>query len=129
MKKKASAHPEEEGTMESDDDVMEIDAPKAKKKTPTKKTPTKATKNDDSMQIDESPKKQEKGKEKQEKEVKPTTTTTKKSESPIGLPWVEKYRPIEIKDIVGNEETVSRLQVIAQEGNMPNIIITVTLFS
>ena len=41
------------------------------------------------------------------------------------LPWVEKYRPSEIKDIVGNEETIERLQVIANEGNMPNLIITV----
>lgn len=40
------------------------------------------------------------------------------------IPWVEKYRPVEIKDIVGNEETVSRLQTISKEGNMPNIIIT-----
>jgi len=39
------------------------------------------------------------------------------------LPWVEKHRPILIKDITGNEETVSRLQVIAQDGNMPNLII------
>lgn len=41
------------------------------------------------------------------------------------LPWVEKYRPTEIKDIVGNEDTIERLQVIANEGNMPNLIITV----
>lgn len=36
---------------------------------------------------------------------------------------VEKYRPTKIKDIVGNTEAVSRLQVIAEEGNMPNMIL------
>jgi replication factor C subunit 2/4 len=36
---------------------------------------------------------------------------------------VEKYRPQKIKDIVGNTEAVSRLQVIAEEGNMPNMIL------
>jgi replication factor C subunit 2/4 len=40
------------------------------------------------------------------------------------LPWIEKYRPILLKDIVGNEDTIGRLQVIAKEGNMPNIIIS-----
>jgi replication factor C subunit 2/4 len=41
-----------------------------------------------------------------------------------GLPWVEKYRPSHIKDIVGHEETLSRLQVIAKDGNMPNLILS-----
>ena len=52
---------------------------------------------------------------------------------------VEKYRPIELRDIVGNDDTVRRLEVgwqlcrvhlsraqaIALEGNMPNIILAV----
>eukprot|EP00729_Bicosta_minor_P012429 gene12429-9035_t len=45
------------------------------------------------------------------------------SSSKPELPWVEKYRPLYLKDTVGNEETISRLKVIAEEGNVPNIII------
>lgn len=41
------------------------------------------------------------------------------------LPWVEKYRPTKVVDIVGNEDAVSRLQVIARDGNMPNLILSV----
>ena len=39
-------------------------------------------------------------------------------------PWLEKYRPQQIHDIVGNEETVGRLEVLAQQGNMPNLILS-----
>ncbi|KAI5437674.1 hypothetical protein KIW84_023695 [Lathyrus oleraceus] len=40
------------------------------------------------------------------------------------VPWVEKYRPSKVVDIVGNEDDVSRLQVIARDGNMPNLILS-----
>lgn len=39
------------------------------------------------------------------------------------LPWVEKYRPTKVSDIVGNQDAISRLQVIARDGNMPNLIL------
>ena len=40
---------------------------------------------------------------------------------------VEKYRPILLDDVVGNSETVERLKVIAEDGNVPHIIISVSL--
>lgn len=39
-------------------------------------------------------------------------------------PWIEKYRPEILADIVGNVEAVERLQAIAQMGNLPNIILS-----
>ncbi|KAH8548347.1 P-loop containing nucleoside triphosphate hydrolase protein [Umbelopsis sp. PMI_123] len=48
----------------------------------------------------------------------------KKSADNYELPWVEKYRPTILKDIVGNEDTVERLSTIARDGNMPNIILS-----
>jgi len=39
------------------------------------------------------------------------------------MPWVEKYRPEFLSDVVGNTEAVTRLSAIAQMGNVPNIIL------
>jgi hypothetical protein len=38
---------------------------------------------------------------------------------------VEKYRPKELDDVVGNSDTIDRLKVIAKEGNCPHIILSV----
>ncbi|KAF2462440.1 replication factor C [Lineolata rhizophorae] len=40
------------------------------------------------------------------------------------LPWVEKYRPVYLDDVVGNTETIARLKIIAKDGNMPHMIIS-----
>ena len=40
---------------------------------------------------------------------------------------VEKYRPTLVSEIVGNREAVERLQVVSEEGNMPNIILAASL--
>lgn len=42
----------------------------------------------------------------------------------LELPWVEKYRPVKLDDIVGNEETIERLKIIAKDGNVPHMIIS-----
>ncbi|KAF5398689.1 Replication factor c subunit 2 [Paragonimus heterotremus] len=42
---------------------------------------------------------------------------------PSDVPWVEKYRPTTLTDIVGNEATILRLTAFSRDGNVPNIII------
>ncbi|QDZ18055.1 subunit 2 of DNA replication factor C complex [Chloropicon primus] len=39
------------------------------------------------------------------------------------MPWVEKYRPKLMKDVIGNGEAVKRLKVIAEHGNIPNLLL------
>uniref|UniRef100_A0A0N4ZX21 Replication factor C subunit 2 n=1 Tax=Parastrongyloides trichosuri TaxID=131310 RepID=A0A0N4ZX21_PARTI len=39
-------------------------------------------------------------------------------------PWIEKYRPRRIDDIVGNEVTMSRLKFFAKKGNVPNLLLS-----
>jgi hypothetical protein len=39
------------------------------------------------------------------------------------IPWVEKFRPRALQDVLGNEETVLRLRAIAKDGNLPNLIL------
>jgi len=61
----------------------------------------------------------------------PKTRACLRSSNPCSSPTtpsqVEKYRPANIRDVVGNEEAVARLRVIAEEGNMPNLILAVRL--
>lgn len=48
-------------------------------------------------------------------------TTSAKSKGGYDVPWVEKYRPRSLSSVVGNEDTVVRLQAISEDGNMPNL--------
>lgn len=41
-------------------------------------------------------------------------------------PRVEKYRPNVLDDVVGNTDTIDRLKVIARDGNVPHLIISVS---
>jgi hypothetical protein len=52
-----------------------------------------------------------------------TTETTTKTKGGYDVPWVEKYRPRNLDDVVGNEDTLVRLRAIAEDGNMPNLIL------
>ena len=39
-------------------------------------------------------------------------------------PWVEKYRPQKLEDVVGQKQIISRLEKYVGEGSMPNLMFT-----
>jgi replication factor C subunit 2/4 len=41
----------------------------------------------------------------------------------LNTPWIEKYRPAKLSQIVGNKRIISNLQSIAESGNLPNLIL------
>lgn len=45
------------------------------------------------------------------------------TKSDLFLPWVEKYRPQVLDDMVGNEDILNRLKVVARSGNMPHLLL------
>jgi len=55
--------------------------------------------------------------------TKRKATAAKGSNGGYDVPWVEKYRPRSLDDVVGNEDTLVRLRAVAEDGNMPNLIL------
>ena len=41
-----------------------------------------------------------------------------------GIPWLEKYRPTTLDQVVGNEESTEKFTSIVASGNMPNLILS-----
>jgi hypothetical protein len=41
------------------------------------------------------------------------------------VPWVEKYRPRLLSDVLGSDDALKRLTVLAAEGNVPNLLFAV----
>ena len=42
----------------------------------------------------------------------------------IGLPWIEKYRPATLKEIIGQEEITKRIQSYVSKESLPNLLFT-----
>ena len=42
----------------------------------------------------------------------------------FGLPWIEKYRPERLSQVIGHEEIVKRLQHYMEKKSLPNMIFT-----
>ena len=42
----------------------------------------------------------------------------------IGLPWIEKYRPSTLKEIIGQEEITKRIQSYVSKESLPNLLFT-----
>lgn len=54
----------------------------------------------------------------------PITKPTSSQPNTTNLPWVEKYRPRVLSDVVGNEDAINKLKAISKQGNLPNLIIS-----
>lgn len=39
------------------------------------------------------------------------------------VPWVEKYRPTTLPELVGNTDAIGKLMLLAKEGNLPNLLL------
>ena len=115
----------EDNTDASDKIISEIDEEVLYKKRGPKKKIIKRTKNT-TLKLNDSDIDSDSDEETVVKvqEMKATNKSTKKKTITLNTPWIEKYRPININDMVLDEITHSKLKKIINEKTMPNIIIT-----
>ena len=52
---------------------------------------------------------------------------TNQTPTQFEVPFVEKYRPVTLEDVVGNVVAIEQLKSIVQFGNMPNLILVVSI--
>ncbi|KAF4724365.1 Subunit of heteropentameric Replication factor C (RF-C) [Perkinsus olseni] len=53
-----------------------------------------------------------------------STASSSSAPAGVGLPWVEKYRPRDLSDVVGNEPAMQRLRAMAEDRHMPNLLLS-----
>lgn len=59
----------------------------------------------------------------EEKITTTTTTTTRLEERQRGLPWVEKYRPASMDDLLGHEDITRTIIHLIDSGTMPHLLL------
>jgi replication factor C subunit 3/5 len=47
----------------------------------------------------------------------------RRAEQVRGLPWVEKYRPKELEDLIGHEDTIRTITRLVESGTMPHFLL------
>jgi len=52
------------------------------------------------------------------------TQTSQTSTAQVNLPWIEKYRPQVLQEVVGNQEAVSKLKEFLKDNNIPNMVLS-----
>jgi len=54
----------------------------------------------------------------------PTNSSTKlKGKADVQLPWVEKYRPQRLEDLVAHQDIISIIQNLIDNDNLPHLLL------
>lgn len=58
-----------------------------------------------------------------EVEVLERTIADRKKESNEKLPWIEKYRPSSLSDIISNQDIISTITRLLDSNKLPNLLL------